>query len=51
MCEDSDNRKENTGSDSLKKVLCKPLSTISKIVISCNSFMNMAKAQVQGLQY
>lgn len=51
MCEDSDNRKENTGSDSLKKVSCKPLSTIFKRVISCSSFTNMAKGQAEGLQY
>lgn len=51
MCEDSDNREENTGSDSLKKVPCKPLSTIFKCVISCNSVTNEAKAQVERLQY
>lgn len=50
MCEDSANRKENTGSDSLKKVSCKPLSTIFKCVINCSSFTNEAKAQVEGLQ-
>lgn len=39
--------KKNTGSDSLKKMSCKPLSTIFKCVITYNSFTNEQKHRLK----